>query len=255
MSFWQFNCEWFWTLSESRASTCDCCHAKKLASVPAKDHRSQKESQNYVKWNFIGLTWLIHYFSLHYPLSLLPSSLHLCLLVVPLSPTRQDDAICQTGSHILILHPVPWHLFTPEDEAGDESQLPLRKLAVDSHLVPLPQDDNCNVVSNTATSCLCVSTNTGGLTRHSFDLKWGVIALRNISTFMRSYLVPDWLTQASVSWRAVSSWQWRLLGPWRCEGLGQLFCLAVMSASWLDLVKLSVEYGTSIPPPCVMLNR
>lgn len=62
MSFWQFNCEWYWTPGESRASTCDCCHAKKLASVPARDHQSQEERQNSVKWNFIGLTWLIHYF-------------------------------------------------------------------------------------------------------------------------------------------------------------------------------------------------
>lgn len=38
--------------------------------------------------------------------------------------------------------PCTRHLFTPENEVCDESQLPLRKLAVDSHLISLPRVDN-----------------------------------------------------------------------------------------------------------------
>lgn len=41
------------------------------------------------------------------------------------------------------------HLFTPEDEVCDESRLPLRKLAVDSHLISLPLLDNARFSHHT----------------------------------------------------------------------------------------------------------
>lgn len=53
--------------------------------------------------------------------------------------------------------------FTPENEVCDESQLPLRKLAVDSHLISLPRVDNCSIPRHT---CL-LSGSMGELTRTS----------------------------------------------------------------------------------------
>lgn len=65
--------------------------------------------------------------------------------------------------------PCTRHLFTPENEVCDESQLPLRKLAVDSHLISLPRVDNCSVPHHTCR----YSASTGELTRTSLIWEGG----------------------------------------------------------------------------------
>lgn len=113
-------------------------------------------SHNTTRW--ISLAFLIDMFS-----SSSSSSFPLFHLffAVSFSSPHQYDGFCKRSCHIPPTQPCTRHLFTPENEVCDESQLPPRKLAVDSHLISLLQVDNCNAPHHT---CL-YSASMGELTR------------------------------------------------------------------------------------------
>lgn len=157
MFFWQFNSEWYWTQEECGTGECDCCHATEVGCQKASKSRekatshqsptyhwmapfivsisSAASSHNTTRW--ISVAFLIDMFS--------SSSLSsFFILTVPFSSPHQNDGFSKRSCHIPRTQPCTRHLFTPENEVCDESQLPLRKLAVDSHLISLPWVDNCN---------------------------------------------------------------------------------------------------------------
>lgn len=142
---------------ECGAGKCDCCHAPEVGRRKAS--KSGEKRQHLLHyWHVTGQPLLGSEFALlhHHlseegefigPLWLICSSLlffsffHLLFAgFFPSFHPHQDDGFCKRSCHPPT-QPFTRRLFTPENAVCDESELPPRKLAVDSHLISLWVDN------------------------------------------------------------------------------------------------------------------
>lgn len=148
-------------------------------------------SHNTTRW--ISLAFLIDMFSSSYSFS--PYSIYFCCSFLF---TTSGWWFLQKKLSYSPTQPRTRHLFTPENEVCDESQLPLRKLAVDSHLISLPRVDNCSVPHHT---CL-YSASTGELTRTS------LIWVGGEEEFLSRNSLFFVILRRKVSCKSCSFWIW-----------------------------------------------
>lgn len=175
--FWQFNSERYWTREEWRAGDAFAVTPQKLDA--RKHQRAEKKATSHqsatsqamapitVALAFALLLPHLTQVEFHWPFWLMCFFFSSCSIY--LFPHHIRTAFFYFlffAKEVVIpppTQPCARHLFTPENEVCDESQLPLRKLAVDSHLISLPRVDNCSFFHHT---CLC-SASMGLLTRTS----------------------------------------------------------------------------------------